>query len=146
MKRPRTSFALLGLVAATPVIAQVLNSDVLLRDGYRDESHYATVVRGGITEEIYTSQTALAAARASEPLPDGTVITMDDFRDGALYRILVMEKRSEWADASEAGSWLFREFAADGTPNLTEDGMRCQSCHASQFANDYVFTYGRMTD
>ncbi|MEQ8694837.1 MAG: hypothetical protein RIC85_05950 [Gammaproteobacteria bacterium] len=38
--------------------------------------------------------------------------SVDDFRDGALFRILVMEKRAAWADASEAGSWLFREFAA----------------------------------
>ena len=146
MKKQSTSVALLGLVVATPVIAQVLNADVRLRDEYREGSHYATVVRGAITEEIYTSEAALAAAQAGEPLPEGTVITMYDFRDGALYRVLVMEKRSQWADASEAGSWLFREFAADGTPIRSEDGTRCQSCHASQSANDYVFTYDRMTD
>lgn len=36
------------------------------------------------------------------------VITMDYFRGGELTRILIMEKRTAWADRSEPGSWLFR--------------------------------------
>jgi len=71
---------------------------------------------------------------------------MDDFRDGGLYRILVMEKRAEWSDKSLSGSWLFREFSAGGTPKLDEDGTRCQSCHASQAEHDFVFTRDRMLD
>lgn len=135
-----------GLAIATPVLAQVLSSDVAFPGKYRHGVHYATVERGAITEEIYTFETVVAAARAGEPFPEGSVITMDDFRDGELHRILVMEKRAEWADRLDAGSWLFREFAPDGAPNHSEDVKRCQSCHASQLENDYVFTRDRMVD
>ncbi|MCW2308906.1 cytochrome P460 family protein [Rhodobium gokarnense] len=135
-----------GVVFAMPVLAQMHNDEVALPDGYRDAVHYTTFVRGGITEEIYTSQEAVDAARAGAPFPDGTVITMDDFRGGKLTRILVMEKRAEWADRSASGSWMYREFAPDGTPNAAEDGKRCESCHASEAANDYVFTRDRMMD
>lgn len=135
-----------GLILATPLIAQVLNDDVALRPDYREGAHYTTATRGGITEELYTSADAIEAARTGDPFPEGTVITMDDFRGGELTRILVMEKRAAWSDRSDSGSWLFREFAPDGTPNMQEDGTRCQSCHASQGANDYVFTRDHMTE
>lgn len=131
-------------IGATPLIAQMINSDITLPENYRDGTHYATVTRGNITEEIYTSPEAIAAARAGEPFPEGTQITMDDFRDGALYRTIIMEKRAAWSDMSQAGSWQFREFSAQGVPNLSDDGTRCQSCHASQSANDFVFTRDRM--
>lgn len=144
MRARRILPAIGGLLLAAPVLAQILNEDVTLPDEYRSGEHYATVTRGGITEEIYTSSEAVAAARTGEPFPEGTVITMDDFRDGSLHRILVMEKRAAWADQSESGSWLFREFDESGAPNTSEDGTRCQSCHASQEANDFVFTRERM--
>ncbi|MDK3018378.1 cytochrome P460 family protein [Pseudodonghicola flavimaris] len=144
----RLSTALLPglLVLASPLLAQMINADVTIPEGYRDGDHYTTVTRGGITEEIYTSAEAIAAARAGQPFPEGTRITMDDLRDGALYRILVMEKRADWSDLSVAGSWQFREFAPDGSPDLRQDGSRCQACHASQQQSDYVFTRDRMID
>lgn len=143
---PLLAGPLAAALLAMPAVgtAQAPNGDIALRPDYRDGVHYTTVRRGGITEELYTAQAALEAARSGSPFPEGTVITMDDFRGGELTRILVMEKRAEWAGLSEAGDWLFREFAADGTPNASEDGARCAACHASQAANDYVFTRPRM--
>lgn len=124
--------------------AQSANQDIALDPEYREGVHYTTVVRGNITEDLYTAAETIAAARAGEEFPDGTVITMDDTRDGDLYRILVMEKRAEWAELSEAGSWQFRVFSPEGTPDMGEDGARCQACHASRADDDYVFTRARM--
>jgi hypothetical protein len=31
-----------------------------------------------------------------QPMPSGTVITMEDYRDGKLFRYVVMEKSAGW--------------------------------------------------
>ncbi|MFP8965013.1 cytochrome P460 family protein [Pokkaliibacter sp. CJK22405] len=111
-------------------------------------AHYATVTRGSTREELYTSHEAIAAARAGEPLPNGTTIVLEDFRDDTLFRYVIMEKQAGFGEQvpehQRTGDWLFREFAPDGTPNASVDGSRCMSCHQSQSANDFVFTLDRM--
>lgn len=147
--RLRTAFSLGStglLVITTLAVAQSSNGVVMFPEGYRDTVHYTTVNRGNIREEIFTSREAIAAAKDNRPFPEGTVITMEDHRSGELYRYVVMEKRREWASASQAGEWLFREFAPDRSPNLREDGSRCASCHQSQAANDFVFTTRQMRE
>ncbi len=142
--------AALGLAAAVSSVwpASADSSLVQFPEHYADGVHYATVERGSITEELFTSAEAIAAAKRGEPFPDGTVITLVDYRGDALHRYVVMEKREGWSDLSppdvRSGDWLFREFAADGTPNLAEDGTRCMSCHQSQKAQDFVFTVQQM--
>ncbi|MCC9620320.1 cytochrome P460 family protein [Thalassospira sp. MA62] len=115
-------------------------------DGYEDWVHYGTFTRGGITEELFTSADAIAAAKAGDAFPDGTVIMMEDHRDGKLYRYVAMEKHEEWAPLSQSGSWLFREWDADRVPNNSEDGRSCESCHTSQESNDFVYTHDLMLD
>jgi hypothetical protein len=105
MKRKWTGCAFPGLVVATPVIAQILNADVLLRDASRDERHYATVVRGWITEELSPSGPALGAARAGEPLPDGTVSRWTTF-----------------ATVRSTGSWSWRSDPGGQTDRTPADG------------------------
>ncbi len=146
MRTARLISTVLALTLTTQVLAQSANENVSLPDDYRDGVHYTTVKRGNITEEIYTSEEAVSAARSGETFPDGTVITMDDFRDGQLFRILVMEKRAGWANQSQSGAWLFRQFSVEGSPDANEDGKRCEACHASQSSNDFVFTRTRMID
>lgn len=128
--------------------AWAANDRVQFPEGYESGVHYATVNRGGIREEIFTSPQAVAAAKAGQPLPDGTVVMMEDHRAGALHRYVVMEKRVGWGDAypesARAGDWEFREFAPDRSPNLGENGQRCMSCHQRQAGQDFVFTLDRM--
>jgi len=73
---------------------------------------------------------------------------MEDYRGGRLHRYIVMEKQAGWGAAYpenvRAGDWEFREFAPDRTPNTTENGQRCMSCHQSQAGQDFVFTLDRM--
>ncbi len=124
------------------------NSRVQFPENYAEGVHYATVERGNITQELFTSREAIEAAKSGEPFPSGTVITLVDYRRGGIHRYVVMEKREGWGELSppdiRAGDWLFREFAPDGSPNLDEDGTRCMSCHQSQAAQDFVFTVEQM--
>lgn len=117
-------------------------------EGYKQGVHYATVKRGNITEELFTSRDAIEAAKAGRPLPSGTVIMMEDYRNGELYRYVVMEKRTGWgADYSPEkrnGEWEFQSFAPDRTVNRSESLDRCFACHKGQASQDFVFTLPRM--
>lgn len=110
--------------------------------------HYTTVHRGNIREELFANREAIEAAKKGQSFPSGTVITMEDHRDGKLYRYIVMEKRTGWGKLSpenlRAGDWLFREFRPDKTLNAAEDGGRCMACHRSEAGNDFVFTVEKM--
>ena len=72
------------LVLATLAFAQSANEEVSFPEAYRDGVHYATVTRGNIREEIFTSPEAVAAAREGRTFPDGTVIMMEDYRGDEL--------------------------------------------------------------
>lgn len=128
--------------------AWAANDRIQFPEGYKDGVHYATVNRGGIREELYANLKAITAAKAGQPLPNGTVIMMEDYRGGKLHRYIVMEKQAGWGESypesARAGDWEFREFAPDRTPTLTENGQRCMSCHQSQAKQDFVFTLDRM--
>ena len=117
-------------------------------DDYRQGVHYATVNRGNIREELYTSPKAIEAARAGRPFPSGTVITMEDYRDGRLFRTVVMEKRDGWGGGSPPGlrngEWEFQSFAPDRSVNGRENLTRCFACHQSRAGQDYVWTVDRM--
>lgn len=122
---------------------------VVFPEGYRQGIHYGTVKRGNITEELFASPAAaIAAAKKGEDLPSGTVITMEDYRDGKLFRYVVMEKRTGWGAGHPAdkrnGEWEFQAFNADKTVNRNENLDRCFACHKGQAAQDFVFTLDRM--
>jgi len=106
------------------------------------------VVRGNIKEEIYTSLEAIEAVKNGEEIPKGTVITLVDYRDGELFRYVVMEKRTGWGEQYPAdqrnGEWEYQEFHADGSVNEEADLGSCFSCHASQEGQDFVQTFDDM--
>ena len=109
---------------------------------------YATVNRGNIEQNLFTSRAAIDAARAGRPFPDGTVITLVDTRDGKLFRYVVMEKRAGWGADYPAGKrngeWEFQAFNADRSINRAENLDRCFGCHKGQAQSDFVFTRERM--
>jgi len=110
--------------------------------------HYATVRRGNIIEELYTSRAAINAAKKGQALPRGTVITLVDIRGGKVFRYVVMEKRPGWGakypPAKRNGEWEYQAFNADRSVNTNEDVGRCFACHRGQEENDFVFTLDRM--
>lgn len=115
---------------------------------YANGVHYATVNRGNIREELFTSHAAIKAAKNGAALPSGTVITLVDYRDGKLFRYVVMEKRTGWgADyppEKRNGEWEYQAFNADKSVNVNENLDRCFSCHKSQAADDFVFSLEQM--
>ena len=117
-------------------------------EGYEEGILYTTVYRGNIKEDIYTSQETIDAVKSGQPIPSGTVITLVDYRDGELFRYVVMEKRSGWgteySEEIRNGEWEYQAFHADKTVNEEEDLMRCFRCHKSEAHNDYVFTFEAM--
>jgi hypothetical protein len=121
---------------------------VAFPERYREGVHYATVKRGAITEELFTSPAAIDAVNKGQPIPSGTVITMEDHREGKLFRYVVMEKRTGWGaeypPEKRNGEWEFQAFNADKSVNRSENLDRCFACHKGQAQQDFVFTVDRM--
>jgi len=79
-----------------------------------------------------------------------TFKSLVDYRDGKLFRYVVMEKRTGWgaeyASAKRNGEWEYQAFNADRSVNEKDDVDRCFACHKSEVQRDYVFTLERMKD
>ena len=107
--------------------------------------HYTTVTGGNVTEYMYTSAEALAAIRSGAELPDGTQVILQDWRDGEVYRLFVMQKGADWGqdydDATRTDDWQFQWYWPDGSINEAENTERCRSCHMSRADRSYMFTY-----
>jgi hypothetical protein len=115
---------------------------------YAEGLLYATVNRGNIKEEIFTSRAAIDAMKRGEPIPSGTVITLVDYRDGKLFRYVVMEKRTGWGaqypPQKRNGEWEYQAFKADKSVNDKEDLNRCFFCHKKEERQDFVYTFDQM--
>lgn len=143
------------LTATCCSVAMVLSANALaggelvnFPDGYTNDVHYATVNRGEIREELFASPAAIQAVKSGKPIPSGTVITLVDYRDGRLFRYVVMEKRTGWGSGYPAnlrnGEWEYQAFNADKSVNRAESLDRCFSCHKQQASQDHVFTLQQM--
>lgn len=145
--------ALLGavwFVVAAAVAWQVQASadSVKFPDNFADGVLYTTVTRGNLKEEIWTSRATIDAVKAGHAIPSGTVITLVDFRDGKLFRYVVMEKRAGWGGQyppdRRNGEWEYQAFNADRTVNTAENLDRCFACHKPRAAQDFVHTFEQM--
>lgn len=114
-------------------------------DNLDELEHYTTVTRGEVTEIMYTSQAALKAIQAGEPIPVGTQVILQDWRDGEVHRLFVMQKGEGWSDeydeATRAGDWQFQWYWPDGSINMEENTTRCRSCHQSREGREYMYTF-----
>ena len=112
--------------------------------------------------EFYITPAAMAAARAGEPLPNGTVITLaryDVRRDGngnpvkdaggrfiksALKAFRVMEKGIGWGAEYPAdlrnGEWEYQAFLPGGQIDQQVDLKTCLQCHRNGDAANFMFT------
>ena len=146
----KTGAASLMLAACATLAWQAKAGGELVKfpENFSEGVHYATVERGSIKEEIFTSRAAIEAVKAGQPIPSGTAITMTDYRDGKLFRYVVMEKRTGWGaeypPAKRNGEWEFQAFNADKSVNHNENLNRCFACHKGQAQQDFVFTADRM--
>ncbi|MBN9670545.1 cytochrome P460 family protein [Roseibium aggregatum] len=110
--------------------------------------HYTTVRRGEVTEFMYTSREAADAAKAGEPIPPGTQVILQDWRNGEVYRLFVMEKGENWGDdyeeAMRTENWQFQWFWPDGSINLNENTQRCRSCHQARDGREFMYTFDQL--
>jgi hypothetical protein len=51
---------------------RALSDLVKFPENYAEGVHYATVKRGNITEELFTTRAAIDAVKKGQPLPSGT--------------------------------------------------------------------------
>jgi hypothetical protein len=135
-------------VAAVTWQAEAAGELVRFPDGFADGVLYATVTRGNLKEEIFIGRAAIDAVKKGQPIPSGSVITLVDYRDGKLFRYVVMEKRAGWGaeypPEKRTGEWEFQAFNTDKSVNRSENLDRCFSCHNPQARQDFVFTFNRM--
>lgn len=139
---------LLPAIIFVPFSARAAGDRVKFPENHAEDVLYATVYRGNIKEEISASRKAIEAVKSGRPIPGGTVITLVDFRDGELFRYVVMEKRRGWGAEYPAeirnGEWEYQAFNADKSVNEQENLLRCFRCHKSEERNDFVFTFDDM--
>jgi len=112
--------------------------------------HYATVVRGEVTEHIKTTPEAIEAVKNGQPIPEGTHFVLEDFRDGKPYRYFVMQNGPDWGAEYDEGrrtdNWQFQWFWPDKSVNLDENTARCQGCHQGREESDFLYTADRIPE
>lgn len=132
-------------VTATAVLAEPNRVRFPTDEMIAELERYTTVTRGNVTEYMYTSREALSAIREGTEVPDGTQVILQDWREGEVYRLFVMEKGENWGadydESSRADDWQFQWYWPDGTVNMDESTGRCRSCHMSREDRNFMFTY-----
>lgn len=150
MRKITSKATLLTLTLVISLIGNVWAGGDLVKfpENYDKDLLYTTVYRGNIKEDIYASRDAIEAVKNGQPIPSKTVITLVDYRDGELFRYVVMEKRSGWGTEYSAdirnGEWEYQAFNADKSVNEQEDLMRCFRCHKTEEQKDFVYTFDDM--
>lgn len=129
---------------------------------------YTTVDRADNKQyrELYATPGAIAAAKAGQPLPSGTVLTLVQFKakldaqgnpekDAAgrfikdeLIGYTVMEKRTGWGteypDNIRNGEWEYQAFTAAKAVNDKANLTNCFTCHKPLDKQDFVFSIDRL--
>jgi plastocyanin len=133
--------------------------------GWKDHVLYTTVDRYDIKQhrELYAStQAAVEAMKAGRPLPDGTVLTLVQykaevdaagmpvkdpkgrFRKGDIIAFTVMEKRAGWGTEYPAdlrnGDWEYAVFNPAGVLNEKANYKACFQCHKPHEKQDFVIS------
>jgi Cytochrome P460 len=129
---------------------------------------YATIDRADIKQyrDLYAPAAAVEAAAKGAPLPDGTVLTLVQFkavlgadgnpvkdangrfRKGDLVGYTTMEKRAGWGteypDTLRNGEWEYQAFKSDKSVNDKANLKGCFECHKPLDKQDFVFSYDRL--
>jgi plastocyanin len=126
---------------------------------------YTTVDRYDVKQyrELYATDGAVEAAKAGKPLPDGTVLTLVQYKaqvdaqgnplkdangrflKGDIIGMTVMEKRAGWGEEYPPdirnGNWEYAVFSPDGKLNEKANYKGCFQCHKPHEKIDYVISY-----
>jgi len=137
-------------------------------EGFDKGVLYTTVDRADNKQyrELYAPATVIAAVKAGKPVPDGTVLTLANFKakldaqgnpekdakgrfiKDALIGYLVMEKRAGWGTEYPAdlrnGEWEYQAFTPAKAVNDKADLKACFTCHKPKDKDDFLFSLDRM--
>jgi plastocyanin len=152
-------------IAALAVPGAAGPDKIVYPANWKDHVLYTTVDRYDIKQyrELYAStQAAVDAMKAGRPLPDGTVLTLIQYKaqvdaagnpvkgpngrfvKGDLIAHAVMEKRAGWGAEYPAewrnGEWEYAAFGADGKLNEKANYKGCFECHKPHEKMDYVIS------
>ena len=162
--------ATVALAALTLTVGVRAGGDkVAFPENYGKGVLYTTVDRADNKQyrELYATPEAIAAAKAGQPLPNGTVLTLVQHKakldaDGnpekdangrfiktdEIAGIAVMEKRAGWGteygDDIRNGEWEYQAFKADKTVNDKANLKSCFTCHKPLDKQDFVFSFEKM--
>jgi len=138
---------------------------VAFPENYAQGVLYTTVDRPDNKQyrELYATPEAIAAVKAGQPLPSGTVLTLVQhkakvdgdgnperdangrFIKGELIGYTVMEKRAGWGseypEETRNGEWEYQAFKADKTVNDKANLKNCFTCHKPLDKQDFVFSF-----
>ena len=161
--------ATLAVAAVTLTVAVRAGGEkIAFPENYAKGVLYTTVDRADNKQyrELYTTPEAIAAVKAGQPMPSGSVITLVQhkakldadgnpekdangrFIKGELIGYTVMEKRSGWGseypEEMRNGEWEYQAFKADKTVNDKANLKNCFTCHKPLDKQDFVFSFEAM--
>ena len=161
-------FAALLAAAVLAVGARAGGENVKFPENYAKGVLYTTVDRADNKQyrELYSTPEAIAAVKAGQLIPSGTVLTLVQYKakldasgnpekdangrfiKGDLVAYTVMEKRTGWgkeyADDIRNGEWEYQAFKADKTVNDKAKLSNCFTCHKPYDKQDFVFSFEAM--
>jgi plastocyanin len=161
-----TLVPIVGVTVAALVVPGAAGPDkIAYPTGWKDHVLYTTVDRYDIKQyrELYAStQAAVDAMKAGRPLPDGTILTLIQYKaqvdpagapikdakgrfvKGDLIAHAVMEKRAGWGTEYPAewrnGDWEYAAFGPDGKLNEKANYKACFECHKPHEKQDFVIS------
>jgi len=98
------------------------------------------------SSKSYVNATALAAAKAAKPLPDGSIIIVVTTEDKTTA-YSAMEARAGWGKDLPPlllnGDWSYNLWTADRKPKDFNVAV-CLACHKPAAAQSFVFTYDKI--
>ena len=162
------SVAALLAAVVLAVGARAGGDNVKFPENYAKGVLYTTVDRADNKQyrELYSTPEAIAAVKAGQPIPSGTVLTLVQYKakldaagnpekdangrfiKGDLLAYTVMEKRTGWGteypDDVRNGEWEYQAFKADKTVNDKAVLKNCFTCHKPYDKQDFVFSFEAM--
>jgi plastocyanin len=169
MRFPHGLLTLVPVVAVTVALLAVPGAagpdKVKFPANWKDHVLYSVVDRHDTKQyrELYAStQAAVDAMKAGQALPDGTVLTLVQYKaqvdaagtptkdakgrflKGDIIALTVMEKRAGWGTEYPAewrnGEWEYAAFSPAGQLNEKANYKACFECHKPHEKADYVIS------
>jgi hypothetical protein len=90
--------------------------------------------------KLYANPSAIAAAKAGEPMPEGAIIVKENFGkdEKTLMAVTPMYKIKGYNP--DGGDWYWAKYGADGKVEAAGQPKGCINCHQAMKDKDWLFT------